>query len=156
MRLGILLFLSSLPLLAGTLPSGVSNSEFDRIVEVLGYGSVTRLMRSAESYESFPGVKLGVEFALTPTRDINSMGDATGTLPGMVIAPRIFIAKGLFENAELVFSFFTNKFFDTLVTFGSIFKYTFYSERQSWVSAALFVGDTGSSGFTNTFKSNNI
>lgn len=157
MRLLLLgFFLLSNTLRAGSFPNAISASEFDRIVEILGYGGATRIMRSAEPYYSFPGFKLGVEIAFTPASDINQMGDGTGTLPGLIIAPRVFMAKGLFSDMELIFSFFSNKFFDTLVSVGSILKYTFYSEKQSWVSAAAFLGYTGSSGFKGDFKGTNL
>lgn len=141
---------------AGTLPSLLSKAEFDRIVEILGYGAATRVMRSAEAYEAFPGFKLGVEFTFTPTRDINQMGDASGTIPGLIIAPRVFMAKGLFKDTEIIFSFFSDKFLDTLVSVGSILKYTFYSEQETWVSAAVILGYTGSTAFQGDFKGNNL
>lgn len=140
------------PVQGAALSKGITAAEFERLVEILGYGSVTRVMRSAEAYPSFPGFKLGVEIAVTPTRGINEMGDQTGTLPGVILAPRVFMAKGLFSDMELIFSFFSNKFMDTLISVGSLLKYTFYSERTSFVSAAIFGGYTSSSGFENTWK----
>lgn len=145
-----------LPAEGGSLSKGITATEFDRIVEILGYGGVTRLMRSADAYPSFPGFKLGVEIAITPTRGINDMGDKTGSLPGVIFAPRIYMAKGLFSDLEIIFSFFSNKFLDSLTSIGSILKYTFYSERVSFVSAALFAGYTGSSGFEASWKGSDV
>lgn len=152
----LLVALRCSPLPAATISHSITPTEFDRMLEILGYGGVTRLMRSADAYPSFPGFKLGVEIALTPTRGINDMGDGTGTLPGMILAPRIYMAKGLFSNLEIIFSFFSNKFLDSLTSIGSILKYTFYSERTNFVSAALFMGYTSSSGFETTWKGSNI
>lgn len=135
----ILLFLS-LPVHSATLPGNLSQTEVDGIVAKMGFGGATRLMRSTESYESFPGVKLGMEFGFVPTEEINAYGDRRGSVPSVTPTPRFYLAKGLFSDLEVIFNFFSPDLLDTLSTIGGILKWNFYKESESWLSSAVYLG----------------
>src|SRR5438874_1373516 len=90
--------------LAANLPSGLAGTEIENIVQTIGFGSVTRLLRSAEAYPSWPGVKLGTEVALSGTKELSTYGDRNGGVPEMNVLPRLYLAKGLFRDLEVIFS----------------------------------------------------
>src|SRR5579859_5584655 len=90
---------------AASFPVNLTSLEVNRITQVIGLGSATRLLRSADPYEIFPGIKIGMEMALVPSNEINTLGNGGGSLPGINPTPRFYFAKGLFLDLDLVFSF---------------------------------------------------
>lgn len=142
----------SLPNFAATLPGGLSRTDVDGVVSKVGFGGATRLMRSTEAYESFPGIKLGMEFGFIPTDDLNAYGDKRGSVPSVMPAPRFYLAKGLFSDLELIFNFFSPNIVDTISTVGGILKWNFYKESESWLSSAAYVGYTRVSAFKGNYS----
>ncbi len=141
---------------AASLPTGLGPTEIDHVVEVIGTGSTVRLLRSAEPLELFPGIKLGLEIAIVPTRDLNNMGNQDGSLPVAIPVPRFYFAKGLFFNLELILNLFPVNIANSLSTFGGSLKWTFFNENQNWLHGAAFLSFTNISGFERTYSGNNI
>lgn len=141
---------------SATLPLNISATEFDKLNEILGYGNVTRVMRSAESYPTFPGFKVGLEITMTPSRSLNTFGDASGSAPSVILAPRIYMAKGLGADLEVMFAFFSPGISKTMSTFGALGKWTFYDEKENFVSAAAYLSYTGLTGFNETYKGTDV
>lgn len=153
----LLLFtLFSLPLYAAQFSRNLSSTDVDQITEVLGFGGAARLMRSAEPYESFPGIKIGVEAALTPSSTLNGLGDSTGSLPNLVPSPRLYLAKGLFDRVEIIGNIFTPSILDTLSSMGLMAKWTFYDEKEDLISAAVYGGYTRLTAFRNAYTGNDV
>lgn len=154
--LSFFLFLvTALPAHAG-LPSQLDGSDLDRIIEVVGFGGTSRLLRSAEVYESWPGVKFGVEVALVSGRDVSGLGDGTGTISGFLPSPRIYIAKGLIYDFEIIFNFFPESDFNPVTSVGAILKHTFYQETSNWMSSAVYFGLTSLNAFSGGFTATNL
>ena len=142
--------LTSLPLVAATLPKAMTRDEVGGVISKIGFGGATRLMRSTEAYESFPGIKVGMEFAFLPTDELNTYGDRSGSIPSVTPAPRFYLAKGLFADTELIFNLFFPSIVDTVSTVGGILKWNFHKEEDSWFSSAAYFGYTR----VNAFKGN--
>lgn len=142
--------------LALNLPEQLSRADIDRVVEVLGAASTTRLMRSADAYALFPGIKFGAEAVIVPSRDLNDIGDATGTLPSLNLSPRLYIAKGLLLDLEAIISFLPSVGPDLISTFGMGIKWTCLTEMEYPVNGALFLMSTSVNAFGNTLKGNNL
>lgn len=155
-RLLLLLVVGASRLFAASLPTGLSSTEIDHLVEVIGAGSTVRLLRSAEPYELFPGLKLGMEVAIVPTRDLNNMGNQDGSLPVAIPVPRFYFAKGLFFNLELILNLFPVSIASSLSTFGGSLKWAFFDESANWLHGAIFLTFTNISGFDRAFTGNNI
>lgn len=147
----LLLLLLSLPLFSATLPGNLSRTDVEGIVSKVGFGGATRLMRSTEAYEGFPGIKLGMEFGFIPTEELNSYGDMRGSVPSVTPAPRFYLAKGLFSDLELIFNFFSPNIVDTISTVGGIVKWNFYKESESWFSSAAYAGYTRVTAFKGNY-----
>lgn len=143
----LLAFLLCVNLPAGELPSQLTPSDLDRMVEVIGLTANSRILRSAEPYKSWPGVKLGFELLFVPTSDLNSLGDGRGTLSSVTILPRIFLSKGLFAQLEIMANFFPMSTVNSLSTYGIGAKWTAMTERQGPFSAAAFANYTSIDGF---------
>jgi len=141
---------------AASLPTGLGPIEIDRLVEVIGTGATARLLRSAEPYELFPGIKLGLEIAIVPTRDLNNMGNQDGSLPAALPVPRFYFCKGLFFNLELILNLFPVSIANSLSTFGGSLKWAFFDENKNWLHGAMFVTFTTITGFDSAFSGNNI
>lgn len=134
-------------LFATRLPGLMAPAELEKTIRVIGYGSTSRVMRSAESYNLWPGMKFGFELPFVNSNGLADDGDGKGTVPGIVFSPRLYIAKGLLDNFEMILNFFKEDMVATPGTFGAIFKYTYHSETTEWASMAAFVGLTSVSAY---------
>lgn len=138
------------------LPGNLSPSDVDRVTEIVGVHSAMRMMRSAETYPSFPGVKLGVEVFSLAERGLNNLGDGTGNLPGLNPVPRLYLAKGLFLETELVFSFFPVSDVNPVATLGVMVKHCFYQETETWLSLAFYGAVTDVEGFNSAYDGTGV
>lgn len=139
----LLLSLISSTIFAASLPSGLSRPEIERAVETIGQGGATRLLRSAEAYESWPGFKIGLECAMFSSRSLDQMGALDGSLPSLLLVPRLHVTKGLFLNLEAVFSVLPGGIINSFSTYGGILKWTFLSEKDNFDgSIAVYTGFT--------------
>lgn len=155
-RLYLFALLGALRVDAASLPGQLSPTEVDRVVEVVAVGATTRLLRSAEPYVLFPGLKVGLEIAIVPSRDLNDMGDRLGSLPTAMPVPRVFFSKGLFLNLELMFNFFPFSLVNSISTFGGALKWTFFQETKSWLNGAAYIAFTNISAFEKTFTGGTV
>ena len=152
----LLVTLLAIPGFAAQFSNNLSSADVERITETLGFGGASRLMRSAEPYEGFPGIKIGVEAALTPSTSLNALGDGTGSLPNFIPSPRLYLAKGLFENFELIGNLFTPSILDTLSSVGLLMKWTFWDEMETLLSAAFYGGYTRLTAFRGAYTGNDL
>lgn len=144
------------PLSASTLPGALGPSDVGRVVEIVGVPSVARPMRSAESYSTWPGLKLGFEVFTLGERGLNSLGNGTGTLPGLSPVPRLYLSKGLFYDTEITLSFFPTSEVNPVATLGVIFKYCFYQEQADWLSIAGYLGFTDVEAFRSQYHGTDV
>ncbi|MBI4402785.1 MAG: hypothetical protein HY537_01410 [Deltaproteobacteria bacterium] len=141
---------------SSTIPKNLSANDVNRVVEILGLGNTMRLLRSAEAYDFYPGIKLGLEIPVTLARDINDLGDQTGSIPGLFMMPRIFVSKGLFLNLEISFNYFPGAVFNTLSTFGTLLKWSFFEEKEKWAAVAVYGAYTRLSGLDDAYSGRNF
>jgi hypothetical protein len=137
------------------LPTGLSDNDVDRLVEYLGPPATTRFMRSAESYEVFPGVRFAVEIAFVPTREVNDLGDRNGTLAALNPTPKLSFSKGLLGGFEIQANYFPQNIINVVSGFGGGLKWTYFDERQDWFSGAFYGAFTRLSGFEQTYSGSN-
>lgn len=127
---------------AASLPSGMSGEEVGRAIKVFGTGSGMRLMRSSEALGSWPGFKAGIELTMQPTKDLNSMGAANGTLPTFFPLPRLYLAKGIGEDIDVMVGTFPFKMRNTVATYGALVKCTLRPEDDNWLATAVYASYT--------------
>lgn len=145
--------LISTRLFAATLSGNLSSAEVDKIIQTIGQGSATKLLRSAEPMEElFPGIKPGVEINMIFSGDLEGFGDAKGTVPGVILMPRLFIAKSLPFDLEFVFSLYPASFTGTVSSAGYLLKWSFLNERERYMAAAAYVSYTSITGFSSTYE----
>lgn len=147
--LGFFLF-SPTVIWAAKLGGGLRPAEVQNIVQRVGFGSAGRLMRSAEAYPSWAGIKVGLELPITPSGGIGEYGDGKGTIGGVLLGPRLYLCKGLADGFEIIFNFFKPQMLNTPGTFGAILKYNFVNEEKSWATSSVYVGYTSVSSFTSS------
>lgn len=153
---GLFLLGLSLSAIGASLPGQLGVSDLDRVTEVVGFAASSRLMRSAECYDSFPGIKFGFEVTMVPTKNLNALGDATGSVPGFAPSPRLFLSKGLFWDTELILSAFPSSDANPISSVGGLLKYTFFQEKEGWLSAATFLGFTRIHAFGNQYQGTDV
>lgn len=150
---GILVALHSLSnLFAAQLPKNISDSDLNFLVKTLAFGNVTRVMRSAESYPLYPGLKLSLETSLVSSKELNEMGDGSASLPFIIPSSRLNISKGWGGGIETLFNVSTQSFLKTISTVGFMGKWMVQDEKDSFASTAVFSGVTILNGFNENFK----
>ncbi|MBI1861696.1 MAG: hypothetical protein HYR96_12335 [Deltaproteobacteria bacterium] len=148
-------FLGTMDAWAG-LPTGLSQSDINRLVEMLGPTATTRLMRSAEPYEMFPGMRFGVEVSFIPTGQIDNLGDRNGTLAGMNPTPRVSFTKGIVSGFEFELNYFPDSVMNVVSAMGGALKWRLMDEREGFLSGALFAAYTSLIGFEKVFTGRNF
>ncbi len=140
---------------AGILPGALTTSEVAVVTRFIAMGGAVRVLRTAESYGNWPGLKVGAEITLFPGGAISSLGNQLGSVGGFVPMPRLYLAKGFFERAELILSFFPFGL-NTIQGGGAIAKWTFFTEKEQWLSFAGLIGLTSVSAFQKEFEGTNM
>lgn len=133
---------------AAQLPSLMNDADLARATAILGGANAVRLMRSAESYRSFPGLKLGLELGFIPTHELARLGAGNGSLPDIYPAPRLFLAKGLFRGIELILGLFPFETTTSPWSLGGALKWTVQPEDEAWLAVALYGSFTSSRFFS--------
>ncbi|MFM8269462.1 MAG: hypothetical protein ACKN9V_04665, partial [Pseudomonadota bacterium] len=132
------------------LGAGLKPAEVENIVQKVGFGSASRLMRSAETYPMWAGIKVGLELPITPAGGLGDYGDGKGTIGGVLLGPRLYLCKGLADGFEITFNFFKPQMLNTPGTFGAILKYNFVGEEQNWATTSVYLGYTSVSAFNSS------
>lgn len=148
----LLIFIFTKTVLGVQLPTGISPDDLNPLIKTLALGNVIKLLRSAEPYPSFPGLKISLETTLIHSGNLNEMGDGSASLPMIIPSPRIIITKGLGKDLETSMTLSTQSLLQTMASVGLLGKWTFLHERDSIASGALFLSYTQLSGFKDTFK----
>jgi len=143
------------PCFAAKLPGAIKPAELEILVQKVGFGSASRLLRSAETYPLWAGIKVGLELPVTPAGGMGEYGDGKGTIGSILVGPRIYLCKGLSDGFEITFNFFQPQMLNTPATFGSILKYNFATEDRNWASLSAYLGYTSVSAFTSS-KANEL
>lgn len=152
---GFLLLMTS-PLSAASLPSNLSSEEVGRAIQIFGVGSGMRLLRSSEALPDWPGFKAGVELTLQPMKNINSLGNANGTLPTLFPMPRFYFAKGLGHGGELLIGTFPFIMRNTVATYGALLKWTVRPEDEYFLATAVFAGYTRMLALNNSLRAHTL
>jgi hypothetical protein len=137
--------------MASSLPSGMSANDVGTVVNLIGPASALRLLRSAEPYLPWPGIKVGIETMLIPGGNINNLGNGDGSLPGISPVPRLYFSKGLFFNTEITFVWLPSSLINTVSTLGVAGRITFLDEKEDWLSSAAYVSYTSINAFNSTY-----
>lgn len=152
MRLVLLLAIVLCRFGAGAmLPGALSVPQINDITKTLGMGSATRLLRAADAYPSYPGFKIGAEVLLLSPGHLGQLGNQTGAVTNLLPVPRFVLAKGLFSDLELVFSFLPFSL-GTVSTVGGALKWTFAPESEQWLAMAAWVGFTSATAYDGEFR----
>jgi hypothetical protein len=142
-NLWVFFFILATPCFASNLSTGMNSAEVDQVVEKLGQGAASKLLRSAESYPVFfPGVKISVEINTLYAKDLDTFGNANGTVGGLIPVPRLNLAKSLILNLEWIFNYFPGATSSSISGWGSIIKWNFFQDKSKYLDGALYVGYT--------------
>ena len=125
-------------------------AEVEIIIQKVGFGSASRLLRSAETYPLWAGIKVGLELPITPSAGLGDYGDGKGTIGGVLLGPRLYLCKGLSDGFEITFNFFKPQMLNTPGTFGAILKYNFVTEERAVATASAYAAYTSVSSFTSS------
>lgn len=151
----LLLFLS-LPSHAARLPGKLSLSDLNVVVETVGGGATTKLLRSAEIYPLFPGLRLAMEIAVVPTVALNELGNQLGSLPTVTPIPRFSVTKGLFDPVELSISLAPVSFGNGILTWGGLLKIGLLDEAENEVQVSGLLSFTTISAFSDDYSGRNV
>ncbi|NBX83296.1 hypothetical protein EBQ90_09435 [bacterium] len=135
---------------AAKLSGQLKPAEIQTLVQKVGFGSASRLLRSAETYPLWAGMKIGLELPITPSGGLAEYGDGMGTIGGLLMGPRLYLCKGLSDGFEITFNFFKPEMLNTPGTLGAILKYNFLTEERAIATISAFAAYTTVNSFTSS------
>lgn len=152
----ILSFTYSSFLFGARLPQNISVTDLSVLVKTLAFGNTTKVMRSAEAYPAFPGLRVSLETSLVRSGELSEMGNGTASLPVIIPSPRLTLTKGLGMGLEAAMNISTQQLINTISTFGFLGKWTFIDEQDSFATSAVFTSYTSLNGFNDNFRGFNF
>ena len=149
-------FTYSSGLLGARLPQNISVADLRVLVKTLAFGNTTKVMRSAEAYPVYPGLRVSVETSLVRSGELSEMGNGTASLPVVIPSPRLTLTKGLGMGLEAAMNISTQQLINTISTFGLLGKWTLIDEQDSFATSAIFTSYTSLNGFSDNFRGSNF
>jgi hypothetical protein len=149
-RSGIALFflkvLLFLPLLAAnvqasnlSIPTQLTSNDRSRILEILGYGSGSRILSIPYALGGESGIEIGLGYQSLPTSQLSTLGSKTQLQDDFGFFT-IEMAKGLYHNLD--FSLQAAPFFQEDIShYGAQIRWTFFESKNfpaSWMSVVHF------------------
>jgi len=149
-------FLQSFSVLGVQLPTGLGIRDIEEIRDTFGGANLMQSMRSAESYETWTGIRLGLQMLFVPTDSLRRLGNKDGSMPGITPIPRISLTKGLPLNMEVNLNFFPFESINAVNTYGGQLKWNFLHEVDSYFAGAMYVGYSWFSAFEKSYSGQGV
>jgi hypothetical protein len=113
-------------------------------------------MRSAEVYPLWPGIRIGLEMTACSLATIKDLGNRNGSFPTLFPMSRLYIAKGLGRNLELIMNLFPFTLPYYVTSWSFWIKWAFMTEQKSWAAIAPYMGLSFTSAFNDNFVGNHL
>lgn len=138
------------------LPKGIEEEDFTPLIRTLSLSHTTKVLRSAEAYPLYPGLKLSLETTFVNSAKLSEMGNDTSSLPIVIPSTRLNITKGLGSGVEAQFNLSTQALLKTISSIGFLAKWMLIDQKESFASGSVFASFTKLNGFNDDFNSTNF
>lgn len=135
---------------ASPVPSNLTAIEREKTLEVLGFGSATKLLSSPYPLGGYSGIEISVGSQYIPLADVASLGAKTSSR-GDLNYFTVTVGKGLYYNIDILFDFIPTPLQESISGFGGQIRWGFY--EATFMPATLsVVAHTSSVNFNNVLS----
>ena len=149
----VILFFSSQSLSKIAIPSGLSSSDREKVVSILGSGTSLRLLSDPYPLGGYPGLEFGFSANVLNTSELSRLGQRTASQSETTMTS-FSIAKGLYQNVDVEFDFAPFEQSDGVSYYGAQMRWGFSQSKSLplYWSLALLGSSTA---FQNVLNVNN-
>lgn len=126
------------------LPRKLSESDRSKATQILGFGTMMRLLSNPYPLGGYDGVEIGLSAEYIPLDGIAKLGDKIGD-DGDYNYLALTIGKGLFNNVDAFLQFSPMPQSEGISTFGGQMRWGFYETNFFPFSLSLILNGGGSS-----------
>ncbi len=135
---------------AMTLPKNLDNADQSRALEILGFGSASKILNNPYPLGGYMGIELGVSTEFIPLDDLQDLGSGTED-KGEFNYYTLTLGKGLFYNIDTYLYFTPSVQGENFQNFGAQLRWGFYEFNffPLTLSAILYGGGANYSNLIN-------
>ncbi len=142
-----LLFAAPSTWAATELPRSLSPSDQRRALEILGFGTSSKILDNPYPLGGYSGVEIGLSSEYIPIDDLAALG-STSNDKGEMSFYTLMIGKGLYYNVDIHFYFTPTVQNDDVSSFGGQFRWGFY-EASFFPITFTTIAYAGGANFSN-------
>jgi hypothetical protein len=131
-------------------PTNLSTVERQKTLEILGFGSASKLLSSPYPLGGYSGVEISLSSEYIPLADVATLGAKTSSR-GDLNYFGLTVGKGLYYNIDILIQFIPNLLEDSTSGFGGQVRWGFYEATFMPASMSLIV-HTSSTNFNNVLS----
>lgn len=110
------------------LPKNLTDSELNRSLEILGFGSAPKILDNPYPLGGYPGIEMGLSTEFIPLQDLAVLG-STSTDKGEFNYYVLSFAKGLYYNVDIHVHFTPFIQGEDVQTYGGQLRWGFYEAK---------------------------
>ena len=137
-----------------SIPSQLNGSDRQRVTEILGLGTSSKLISDPYPLGGYSGVELGVSMESINTEDVGRLGATTRREKDFSYA-KVSVGKGLYNNLDMFLHFIPYTQNTGFSEYGGILRYCFYQAAFVPASFSILV-HANSTNIGNVFFSQTI
>ena len=116
------------------LPQGLNKNDRQTVLEVLGFGTATKILSSPYPLGGYPGLEFGIAYEIIPVSDLASLGTKTKAQNEFEF-PRFSFGKGLYNNIDIFIHFIPVTDSTGSSNYGGHLRWIFH--HATWVPATV-------------------
>jgi hypothetical protein len=110
------------------IPTTLSRTDLDEVVQILGLNTGTKFLSNPHPLGGYSGFEVGLSTEFVNTTDLSQLGAGTNKQTSFQYN-RISFGKGLYNNTDLFLQFIPFSSSNEISEYGGLFKWNFYQAR---------------------------
>lgn len=121
------------------IPSSLNIKEREKVLQILGFGSSTKLLSDPYPLGGYTGLEIGVSFEQIPTEDLGVLGSQISKPQDTYTYSTISIGKGVYNNVDVFVHFLPFSESGGVSEYGAQIRYGFYENKTlPYFSSLIF------------------
>lgn len=151
----ILIFISTASQAAIVIPSGLTKSDREEALRIVGFGTSNKLLTDPYPLGGYLGLEFGISIENLPAEDLGRLGSGLSTPQADTAFPRISIGKGLYNDIDLFIHFIPYNQRNELSLYGGSMRWNILRSSRIPTSLSLFA-HTNTSNISNILTTRSI
>lgn len=129
-------------------PKGLSQSDRIKALEIIGFGSSTKVLSNPYPLGGYQGLEVGFAVENLPSEDLGRLGQGLPSPQQDVTISKLSIGKGLYNNLDIFIHFTPYLRSDEIAQYGGLLRWGFYQGADFPVNLSL-LAHANSANFSN-------